>query len=169
MPGCVKQVPQDSTEWERNPNRVRLQSLRQAPGFLDRGPRPVVPSCRGCLQKRANHTVENQIWPHRPEASPEDYGLGTWPDHGFCCLLRNPLWGFKGEARLLVYSIALAKGFQTNPPPGTGRLTPYRSHGHHVSPPTWGRKTRLPVPRFIPGEVTRRDEGPSSLQGNQKP
>ena len=42
-------------------------------------------------KSRANHTVENQIRPHRPEASPEDYGLGTWPDHGFCCLLRNPL------------------------------------------------------------------------------
>jgi len=27
----------------------------------------------------------------------------------------------------------------------------------------------LPVPRFISGEVARRDEGPSSLQGIQKP
>ena len=59
------------------------QSLCQAPGFLDRGPWPVVPSCRGGLQKRPNHTVKNQIRPHRTETSPEDYCLGTRPDHGF--------------------------------------------------------------------------------------
>ena len=46
---------------------------------------------------------------------------------------------------------------------------PYHSHGHHVSPAPRGRKTRLPVPGSIPGEVTRPDEGPSSLQGIQKP
>ena len=69
----------------------------------------------------------------------------------------------------LVYSIALAEGFQTNSPPWTGRPTPYRSHGRHVSPPPRGRETRLPVPGFISGEVTRRDEGPSSIQGIQKP
>ena len=128
----------------------------------------MVPSCRGGLQKRPNHTVKNQIRPHRTETSPEDYGLGTRPDHGFHGLLGNPLRGFKGKACLLVYSIALA-GFQTNSPPWTRRLTPYRSHGHHVSPPPRGQKTRLPVPGFISGEVTRRDEGPSGLQGIQKP
>ena len=161
----VKRYPVSWFSWTFN-NRKRL---RQAPGFLDRGPRPVVPSCRGGFQKRPNHTVENQIRPHRTETSPENYGLSTRPDHGFRGLLGNPLRGFKGKACLLVYSIALSKGFQTNPPPWTGRPTPYRSHGHHVSPPTWGRKTRLPVPRFISGEVTRRDEGPSSLQAIQKP
>ena len=80
---------------ERNSNRVRRQSLRQAPRFLDRGPRPVVRSCRGGLQKHPNHTVNNQIRPHRTETSPEDYGLGTRPDHGFCCLLRTD----EGEPR----------------------------------------------------------------------
>ena len=49
----------------------------------------MVPSCRGGLQKRPNHTVNNQIRPHRTETSPEDYGLGTRPDHGFCCLLSS--------------------------------------------------------------------------------
>ena len=129
----------------------------------------MVPSCRGCLQKRSNHTVENQIRPHRPEASPEDYGLGTRPDHGYCGLLRNPLRGFKGQACLLVYSITLAEGFQTNSSPWTGRPPPYCSHGRHVDPSPGGRETRLPVPRFISGGVARRDEGPSSLQGIQKP
>ena len=83
---------------------------------------------------RNAQTVENQIRPHRTEASPEDYGLGL--DHGFRGLLGNPLRGFKGQACFLVYSISLAEGFQTNSPPWIGRLTPYRSHGHHVSPPT---------------------------------
>ena len=129
----------------------------------------MVPSCRGCLQKRSNHTVKNQIRSHRPEASPEDYGLGTRPDHGFCCLLRNPLRGFKGQACLLVYSITLAKGFQTNSSPWAGRPPPYCSHGRHVGPSPRERETRLPVPRFISGEVARRDEGPSSPQGIQKP
>ena len=55
-------------DWpKRNSNQVSLQSLRQAPGFLDRGPWPVVPSCRGSLQKRPNHTVKNQIRPHLPQ------------------------------------------------------------------------------------------------------
>ena len=76
---------------ERNSNRVRRQSLRQAPRFLDRGPRPVVRSCRGGLQKHPNHTVNNQIRPHRTETSPEDYGLGTRPDHGFQGPPRKPL------------------------------------------------------------------------------
>ena len=44
----------------RNSNRVHRQSLRQAPGFLDRGPLLVVPSCRGCLQKHPNHTTTTE-------------------------------------------------------------------------------------------------------------
>ena len=125
------------------------------------------PQSRGGLQKRPNHTVKNQIRPHPTETSPEDYGIGTQPDHGFCGHLRNPLRGFIGQACLLIYSIVLAEGFQTNSSPWAGRSTPYHSHGHHVSPPPRGRETRLPVPGFIPGEVTRQDEGPSSLQGIQ--
>ena len=39
----------------------------------------------------------------------------------------------------------------------------------HVGPSPRGRETRLPVPRFMSGEVARRDEVPSSLQGIQKP
>ena len=131
------------------------------------------PTSGSFMQRRPSETPkshsQNQIWPHRTETSPEDYGLGTRPDHGFHGLLGNPLLRFKGKACLLVYSIALAEGFQTNSPPWTGRPTPYRSHGHHVSPPPRGRETRLPVPGFISGEVTRQDEGPSSLQGIQKP
>ena len=96
----------------------------------------MVPSCRGGLQKRRDNTVKNQIRPHRTETSPDDYGLGTRPDHGFRDLLENPLQGFKGKACLLIYSIALTEGFQTKSPPWTGRPTPYRSHGHHASPPT---------------------------------
>ena len=68
----------------------------------------MVPSYRGCLQKCSNHTVENKIRSHRPEASPEDYGLCTQPDHGFCRLLRNPLQGFKGQACLLKPSLSLS-------------------------------------------------------------
>ena len=86
-----------------------------------------------------------------------------------CCLLRNPLRGFKGQACLLVYSIMLAKGFQTNSSPWAGRPLPYCSHGRHVDPSPGGRETRLPVPRFISREVTRQDEGPSSLQVIQTP
>ena len=117
----------------------------------------MVPSCRGGLQKCPNHTVKNQIQPHRTETSPEDYDLDMPPDHGFHGLLGNPLRGFKGQACLLVYSIVLAEGFQTNSPLWSGGPTPYRSHGCHVSPPPRGRETRLPVSGFIPGEVTRRD------------
>ena len=145
----------------RNSNRVRRQSLRQAPGFLNRGPRLVVPSCRGCLQKHSNHTVKNQIWSHHPEASPNDYGLGMQPDHGFCCLLRNPLGGFKGQACLLIYSIKPSKGLQTNSSPWAGRPLPYCSHRRHVGPSPRGWETRLPVPRFISGKVAPQDEGPS--------
>ena len=155
------------TDQKETPTKYR-QSLRQSPGFLDRGPRLVVPSCRGCLQKRSNHTVENQIRSHRPEASPEDYGLGMRPDHGFCCLLRNPLRGFKGQACLLVYSITLAKGFLTNSSPWAGTPPPYCSHGHHVGPSPRGQETSLPVPRLISGEVAHWDEGSSSIQGIQK-
>ena len=131
------------------------------------------PTCGSFMQRQpsesTDRTVNNQIRPHRTETSPEDYGLGTRPDHGFCCLLRNPLRGFKGQTCLLIYSITLAEGFQTNSSPWAGRPTPYCSHGRHVGPPPRGRETRLPVPRFISGEVAPRDEGPSSLQGIQKP
>ena len=128
----------------------------------------MVPSCRGCLQKRSNHTVKNQIRPHRPE----DYGLGTWPDHGFCYLLRNPLRGVKGQACLLVYSIKLAKGFQTDSSPWAGRPPPYCSHGGHVGPSPRGQKPgclfqglfleRLPV-KMRDHLVSREFKNPSEM------
>ena len=46
------------------------------------------------------------------------------PDHGFCCLLRNPLGGFKGQACLLVYSITLAKVSKLIHHPGLGDCHP---------------------------------------------
>ena len=120
MPGRVKQVPQDSTEWNwmdtvhstdkhlRVWSRYKLlfwtplvisckkyiywklfifirvwhtSSILVTPdfehkwfiraswptGFLDRGPRPVVSSCRGGLQKCPNHTVKNQIVQKLPQ------------------------------------------------------------------------------------------------------
>ena len=58
----------------------------------------MVSSCGGCLQKRSDHPVQNQIRSHHPEASSEDYGLCTRPDHGFCCLLGHPFPGL-GDCR----------------------------------------------------------------------
>ena len=123
------------------------------------------PTCGFFMQRRPPEMSKSHSQkPNRTETSPEDYGLGTAPDHGFCGLLRNPLRGFKGQACLLVYSIALAEGFQTNSSPWAGRSTTYRSHGRHVSPPPRGQETRLPVPRFISGEFAHQD-----VQGIQKP
>ena len=34
--------------------------------------------------RNAQITVKNQIRPHPTETSPEDHGLNTRPDHGFC-------------------------------------------------------------------------------------
>ena len=57
---------------ERNSNRVRRQRLRQAPGFLDIGPRPVVPSCRGgpsetpkSHSRKPNSTTSYRNFPRR--------------------------------------------------------------------------------------------------------